>query len=76
MTEDDWNFNMDEAPRDGTRIWVYRPVFDGNYIPEVGLDYFGPTSRGVGAWMRSREDCPPKAWIPLEVPQPPKEQGT
>lgn len=58
------------APRDGSRVLVYRPSFDGDYIPRVGVDYYATTHYTEGkTWMRSREDCQPTHWMPL--PEPP-----
>ena len=55
------------APKDGTDIIVYRPNFDGKYIPQVGMDYW---STRLECWAKSRPDCQPTAWYPL--PDPPK----
>lgn len=55
------------APKDGTYIIVYRPKFDGGYIPRVGIDYWSEKLHGV--WAKSRKDTPPTHWMPL--PDPP-----
>lgn len=57
------------APRDGTEIIVFRPKFDGQYIPRIGLDYYKT------AWMHSREDCQPTHWQPLPPPPAVKDGG-
>lgn len=62
---------IETAPKTGEKIWVYRPVHDGNYIPVTGDDYWGSYEfRPEGCWMRSRSDCQPTRWMPL--PKPPK----
>jgi hypothetical protein len=60
--------DIETAPRDGTNIIVYRPNFDGNYIPQVGTDYW--MTRGVlePTWGRSRKDCQPTHWQPFPSP--------
>lgn len=58
------------APKDGTRIIVYRPRFDGDYIPQIGCDYWMQSKWISGAWAHSNSDCPPTHWVPL--PEPPK----
>lgn len=50
------------APKDGTRIIVYRPSFDAPYIPIVGEDYWNAM---LGCWGRSRSDTPPVGWWPM-----------
>lgn len=60
---------IETAPKDGTDIIVYRPKFDGDYIPRVGTDYWmlkllEPT------WAKSRKDCPPTHWMPFPEPPP------
>jgi len=60
----DWQ-PIETAPRDGSDIIVYRPKFDGDYIPIVGVDYW---FKGY-TWGRSRRDCQPTHWMPL--PKPP-----
>ena len=60
--------DISTAPKDGTRIIVYRPKADPNYIPHVGADYWDKTYFG-GAWMKSREDTQPTHWMPF--PEPP-----
>lgn len=57
------------APKDGTVIIVYRPKFDGKYIPRVGTDIWGNFA-GTDCWGGSRSDTPPTHWMPL--PEPPK----
>lgn len=59
------------APKDATDIIVYRPKFDGNYIPQVGVDWWSSQlNLGSGGWAKSRKDVPPIYWMPL--PEPPK----
>lgn len=59
--------SIETAPKDGTRIIVYRPVAN-DYIHHVGLDYF---SKDLGnVWAKSNSSTPPTLWQPL--PEPPK----
>lgn len=58
---------IETAPRDGTKIIVFRPIFDGTYIPRVGVDWFGLYG-GEGTWGRSRKDTPPTHWMPFPAP--------
>lgn len=67
----DWQ-PISTAPRDGTKIIVFRPVFDGTYIPEVGVDWFGVYC-GRRCWAKSREDTQPTMWQPM--PQPPRRKS-
>ena len=70
MTDADWQ-PIETAPKDGTRIVVFRPNFDSDYIPQVGLDYWGFFA-GHHCWAKSRVDCPPTLWQPLPaLPSPP-----
>ena len=58
---------ISEAPRDGTRIIVYRPnayKISHGYIDEIGEDYF----KGKH-WMKSNFVNQPTHFMPL--PQPP-----
>lgn len=63
--------SMDTAPKDGTKIIVFRPVHDGDYIPMVGVDWWG-TFGSVETWGKSRPDTQPVAWQPM--PEPPSIQ--
>jgi hypothetical protein len=65
---------IETAPRDGTRIIVYRPKFDGNYIPQVGYDFWMTGSYYSECWGKSRKDCPPTHWMPF--PEPPSSPVT
>jgi len=66
---------IDTAPKDGTTIIVYRPKFDGKYIPKVGVDYWGKYKlKPMGCWMKSRTDVQPTHFILL--PEPPQEGET
>lgn len=58
------------APKDGTNIIVYRPSFDGRYIPQVGMDWWFKTNSGDMTWAKSRPDTQPTHWMPF--PEPPK----
>lgn len=62
----DWQ-PIETAPRDGTDIIVYRPNFDGDYIPEVGTDYW-MTKLIEPTWAKSRRDCQPTHWQPFPAP--------
>ena len=57
---------IETAPRNGSDIIVYRPHFDGDYIPQVGYDYW----MKAGGWARSRRDTQPTHWMPF--PEPPE----
>jgi hypothetical protein len=57
----DW-LPIDIAPKDGRSIIVYRPNFDGDYIPRVGVDYW---SKKLVCWAKSRKDTPPVEWQPM-----------
>lgn len=65
----DWQ-PIETAPKDGTRIIVFRPKHD-RHIRKVGEDYYASFT-GRMAWAHSRPDCQPTLWQPL--PEPP-EQG-
>jgi hypothetical protein len=56
------------APKDGSKIIVYRTMFDGDYIPQVGVDWWG-TFGSRDTWAKSRPDTPPVMWQPM--PEPP-----
>lgn len=58
---------IETAPKDGTDVIVYRPKFDGTYIPQVGMDWW--SERLGGVWAKSRKDVPPTHWMAL--PKPP-----
>lgn len=55
---------IESAPRGRTRIIVFRPVFDGTYIPQVGMDYFDHAYNG-GTWMLSNRNTQPTMWQPF-----------
>lgn len=59
---------IETAPKDGTDIIVYRPHFDGDYIPKVGTDYW--MTKGVlePTWAKSRKDCQPTHWRHFPAP--------
>jgi hypothetical protein len=57
---------IETAPKDGTPIIVYRPKFDGDYIPKVGEDYW---HQRLKCWAKSRSDTPPVKW--QHFPEPP-----
>lgn len=58
-----------DAPKDGTRIIVYRPSSVGKLTPpapSVGEDYYGVSnSLGDKTWMRSNKHCMPTHWVPM-----------
>lgn len=56
---------IETAPKDGTDILVFRPRFDGNYIPQVGQDWWMRASYTGDCWAKSRADCQPTHWMPL-----------
>lgn len=57
---------IESAPRDGTDIIVYRPNFSGDYIPQVGVDYWGVKS--PQCWRKSNSHTQPTHWQPLPLP--------
>jgi hypothetical protein len=61
---------IETAPRDGSRIIVYRPKFDGDYIPQVGWDFWMTKGLLEPTWGKSRKDVPPTHWMPF--PEPPR----
>lgn len=56
---------IETAPKDGTRILVFRENEDGHEQKRIGVDYF---KRGV--WWLSRTQMRPTHWMPL--PEPPQ----
>jgi hypothetical protein len=64
---------IETAPKDGTKIIVYRPKADTGYIPHVGMDYWMKTSYGSYCWGKSRIDTKPTHWMPFP-PSPTKTQ--
>ena len=74
----DWNSNMDEAPRNGTKIihigkqqtphviYTKNPLFGLSSIGEVVLTYWIPQQR---RWSGFTEENPPVAWC--AVPEHP-----
>lgn len=72
QSADGW-LPIETAPRDGTRIIVYRPKFDGDYIPQVGWDFWMTHGLLDPTWGKSRRDCPPSHWQPF--PAPPSKQS-
>ena len=74
MTE--WNFNMDEAPRDGTPILAY---YNGVIVPaRWRASRLNKSLRGWHLFNWSDLDIEyaivPTHW--MHLPNPPKEQGT
>ena len=59
-----WNPDMVAAPKDGTRILVWRQNEPGREHLRMGIDYWKP---GVG-WYRSRRDMHPTHWMHLPAP--------
>jgi hypothetical protein len=57
---------IETAPKDGTKIIVYRP--NAEYQPIVGVDYWSKELGNV--WANSNEHRQPTHWMPL--PEPPK----
>lgn len=57
--------DISTAPMDGKYIIVFRPVYDGQYIPQVGGDYFKK-------WFCGTPTETYKAMLSA-APQPPKE---
>jgi hypothetical protein len=68
---DGWR-TIESAPKDGTRVLVYRPrvVYDGiTWMPEIDKDRWSGSS-----WWESRRIQQPTHWMPL--PSPPAEEKT
>ncbi len=55
---------IETAPKDGTRILVYRPGSEGH---KTGIDRW---KREYKSWYHSKPANPPRYWMPL--PRPPK----
>jgi len=58
------------APKDGTKILVWRPHEDHNNVAHAGVDFWKINHYGNGEWYRSRRHQQPTHWMPL--PPPPK----
>lgn len=63
MPSDRWK-PIESAPRDGTRIFVFRPDAD-NVFRMFGLDY-----RKDNCWWHSRPDEPPRLWMSIDDLRP------
>ncbi len=59
---------IETAPKDGTRILVYRPG-KHNY-PKVGIDFWQVNRAPYNCWWHSPSDHQPTHWTPL--PESPK----
>jgi len=57
---------IEEAPKDGTRILVFRKKETGYENQIIGIDYWNRPG-----WMKSRLRMPPTHWMPL--PSPPED---
>ena len=53
---------IETAPKDGTRVLVWRRDEDGYTHRRVGVDHFNVE---IGKWWRSRRDMYPTHWMPL-----------
>lgn len=62
-----WN-PISNAPKDGTRVLVWRPDEDAEHTAHVGIDKWSGSS-----WYHSRRDQQPTHWMPL--PSPPELQS-
>ncbi len=54
---------IETAPRDGTRIIVYRP-HNNEYCPKIGTDRWKEID-GRMTWAHSNEATQPTQWMPL-----------
>ena len=54
---------IETAPKDGTRILVYREFERGYENRRIGVDFFKE-----GNWYKSRLWMPPIYWMPLPTP--------
>ena len=60
---------IESAPKDGTKVLVYRPIFVDRYITEIGIDWWDKWDGAPeGCWMKSRVDVQPTHWMPLPKP--------
>ena len=57
---------IETAPKDGTRILVFRKKETGYENQIIGIDYWNSPG-----WMKSRLRMPPTHWMPL--PSPPED---
>ena len=63
--------DISSAPRDGTRIMVYRPDAKKSPYNEhtvVGTDYWSDRYSSTPCWSQSRRDEQPTHWMPLPAP--------
>ncbi len=60
---------IETAPKDGTRILVWRPREDRDNPAHHGIDRWSDYSQ---SWWNSRRDQQPTHWMPL--PPPPEEE--
>lgn len=69
-----WNTNMDEAPRDGSRIITAKIISGQILCPEIN-EWNDPTKTGLGSlgWWKSTALTEPTAW--MHIPTPPHQKG-
>ena len=60
---------IETAPKNGTRIIVYRPEgYETSYVPSIGEDFW---HKGLEKWANSNKYQRPTHWQPLPGPPPP-----
>ncbi len=61
---------IETAPKDGTRVLVWRPRESGDHIAHAGVDHWRDDNAGggSGSWYRSRRYQQPTHWMPLPTP--------
>ena len=61
---------IETAPKDGTKVLVWRPYEDKDHEAHCGVDRWSDVS---GSWWNSRRYQQPTQWQPL--PSPPTQEG-
>lgn len=61
---------IETAPRDGTRVLVWRPRESDDHVAHAGVDHWRDDNAGggSGSWYRSRRYQQPTHWMPLPAP--------
>lgn len=72
LLEPGWRADMENAPRDGTQILVWREHEHGFERARIGVDSW---SDRHNAWYHSRRLMQPTHWMPLPDAPQPKSEG-
>lgn len=61
---------IETAPRNGTRVLVWRPRESDDHVAHAGVDHWRDDNAGggSGSWYRSRRYQQPTHWMPLPAP--------